>query len=89
MSRDHNLDEISDVRIPRELLDLLYQMTLDFKSRILHQASRRAVAKSANRHCVLSKDDLSESIQAAFREGPSEWLKAFEPIESSHVRRAS
>ena len=89
MSRDHDLDELSDVRIPASLLNLLSQMTSDFKMRILRQALRRAVARSANRKCVLSKDDLSESIQAAFREGPSEWLKAFAPDESSHVRRAS
>lgn len=89
MSRDDDLDELSDVRIPGELLNVLYQMTADFQSRILHQALRRAVVRSANRQCVLGKDDLSESIQAAFRDGPSEWLKALAPDEPSHVRRAS
>lgn len=89
MSRDHDLDEISDVRLPVELLRLLSQMTSEFEARIRRQACRRAVAKSGDRHCVLSREDLLESIQAAFKDGPSEWLPAFAPNESTHVRRAS
>ena len=89
MSRDHELSELNDVRIPGELLRSLNQLTSDFQTRILRQAARRAAAKSANRPCVLGKDDLTESIQAAFREGPAEWLKALSPDELSHVRRAS
>lgn len=89
MSRDHDLDEISDVRLPVELLRLLSQMTSEFEARIRRQACRRAVAKSGDRHCVLSREDLAESIQAAFRDGPSEWLPALAPNESTHVRRAS
>ena len=89
MSYDDDRDELDDVRIPVSLLNLLSQATSDFKARILRQALRRAVVKSGNQKCVLGKDELSESIQAAFREGPSEWLKAFAPDESTHVRRAS
>lgn len=89
MSLDHDLDEISDVRLPVELLRLLSQMTSEFEARIRRQACRRAVAKSGDRRCVLGREDLVESIQAVFRDGSSEWLSAFTPNESTHVRRAS
>ena len=89
MSRDQWLEEFGDVRIPAELQKLMNEVTSNFARRLLHSAARRAVNRSTKRDCVLGKDDLSESIQTIFREGASEWLKIIEPIESSHVRRAS
>ena len=86
MSHD---DELNDVRIPGELLRRLSQTMSDLEARIRRQACRRAVAKSGHRNCVLDQDDFAESLVAAFRDGPSEWLQAFASNESSHVRRAS
>ena len=89
MSRDHDLDELSDVRIPGELLCRLSQTMSEVEARIRRQACRRAVVKSGIHNCILDQVDVAESIQDAFRDGPSDWLQAFAPNESSHVRRAS
>src|SRR5438093_7220483 len=83
MSRDRGLDELSDVRIPISLHRSLDEMMAKLRSRILRDASRRALENSAKSDCILSRDDISESIHSAFREGPSEWLTDFVPFESS------
>jgi hypothetical protein len=89
MSQDRWLEEFRDVRIPMSLNSSLSEIMAALRSRIFRDAVRRAVLKAGIRNCVVSTDDLAESIQAAFQEGPSECLSALKPVELSHVRRAS
>lgn len=89
MSQDRWMEEFGDVRIPMSLNTSLSKMMSELRSRIFRDAVRRAYEKSGSRNCVVSTDDLAESIQAAFQAGPSECLSALKPVELSHVRRAS
>ena len=89
MARAQLLDDLGDVRISSDLQHSLDQWASGLKTQILEQAARHAISKSANRSCVLSREDLWEGAQVAFREGATEWLAALAPYETSHVRRAS